>query len=207
VTSDRTISILFMIGSACFALGAVPGYAVAVGATGAGVTFFAGSLFFTAAACGQFLQSRRTSARGQRDKGWWAALVQLAGTLFFNASTLHALSGSLSATQQDQKVWRPDAYGSVCFLVASGLALAVFGRSWYSWRPHERPWWIAVANMTGSVAFGVSAVASYVVPDSGTVRNATLVNLGTFLGALCFLLGAYLLLPRRNSQPEVVVQR
>jgi hypothetical protein len=79
VTSDRTISILFMIGSACFAVGAVPGYAGAVGVTADGVTFFAGSLFFTAAACGQFLQSRRTSARRWRDKAWWAAVVQLAG--------------------------------------------------------------------------------------------------------------------------------
>ena len=52
--------------------------------------------------------------------------------------------------------------------------------------------------MTGSVAFGASAVASYVVPDSGLPRNATLVNIGTFAGALCFLLGAYLLLPRHD---------
>jgi hypothetical protein len=202
VTSDRTISILFMIGSTCFALGALPGYAGAVGVTADTVTFFIGSLFFTAAACGQFLQSRRT---GKRDKNWWAALVQLAGTLFFNASTLHALTSSLSVTEQDQKVWRPDAYGSVCFLVASALALAIFGRSWYSWRRRERPWWIAVANMTGSVAFGVSAVASYVVPDSGAIRNATLVNLGTFLGALCFLAGAYLLLPHSPAKRTLAV--
>jgi uncharacterized membrane protein YhaH (DUF805 family) len=181
-----------MVGSACFALGAVPGYADAAGATADGVTFFVGSLFFTAAACGQLWQSRRTIGRRWRDMNWWAALVQLAGTLFFNASTFHALASSLSVIEQDRKVWRPDAYGSVCFLVASGLALAVFGRSW---RRRERAWWIAVANMTGSVAFGVSAVASYVVPDSGAVRNVTLVNLGTLLGALCFLLGAYLLVP------------
>jgi hypothetical protein len=52
VTSDRTTSILFVIGSACFALGAVPGYEAAVGTTADGITFFVGSLFFTAAACG-----------------------------------------------------------------------------------------------------------------------------------------------------------
>jgi hypothetical protein len=205
VTSNRTISILFMIGSACFALGAVPGYANAVGVTADGVTFFVGSLFFTAAACGQFLQSRRASARRWRDKAWWAAVVQLAGTLFFNASTLHALTSSLSVIEQDQKVWRPDAYGSVCFLIASALALAVFGHTWYSWRPHERPWWIAVANMCGSVAFGAAAVASYVVPDSGALRNAMVVNLGTFLGALCFLVGAYLLLPRSPAKRTLAV--
>jgi hypothetical protein len=164
VTSDRTISILFMIGSACFAVGAVPGYAGAVGVTADGSRSCRITLF-TAAACGQFLQSRRTSARRWRDKAWWTAVVQLAGTLFFNASTLHAIASSLSAIEQDRKVLRPDAYGSACFLIASALALAVFGRTWYSWRPHEHPWWIAVANMCGSVAFGAAAVASYVATD------------------------------------------
>jgi hypothetical protein len=52
VTSDRTISILLMIGSACFAVGAVPAYAGAVGVTADGVTFFVGSLFFTEVASG-----------------------------------------------------------------------------------------------------------------------------------------------------------
>jgi hypothetical protein len=39
-----------MVGSACFALGALPGYVSAVGAKPDGVTFFVGSLLFTAAA-------------------------------------------------------------------------------------------------------------------------------------------------------------
>jgi len=55
--------------------------------------------------------------------------------------------------------------------------------------------------MCGSVAFGASAVASSVVPDSRMPRNVMLVNLGTFVGALCFLVGASLLLPRPSAQP------
>ena len=43
------IAILFAVGSLLFALGAVPGYASAVGARWDAVTFFIGSLFFTAA--------------------------------------------------------------------------------------------------------------------------------------------------------------
>ena len=198
MTRDRTISILFMIGSACFALGAVPGYAGAVGVTADGVTFFAGSVFFTTAALGQFLQSGQAGGRQRRDRDWWAAAVQLAGTLFFNVSTLLTLAGNLSTAQQDRLVWRPDAYGSACFLVSSALSLTAVPGGWRCWRPHDRPWWIAVLNMAGSVAFGASAVASYIVPDSGLPRNSTLVNLGTFTGALCFLLGAFLLLPRHD---------
>lgn len=81
--------------------------------------FFTGSLFFTAAGCGQFLQASQAGGLKQRDRGWWAALIQLAGTLF-------------------------------------------------------------------------------VVPGSGLPRNAMLVNIGTFAGALSFLVGAYLLLPRQT---------
>ena len=44
------IAVLFAIGSLLFALGAIPGYASAVGAEWDNVTFFIGSLFFTSAA-------------------------------------------------------------------------------------------------------------------------------------------------------------
>ena len=49
----------------------------------------------------------------------------------------------------------------------------------------------------GSVAFGVSAVASYVT-SSGQLLSVALTNLGTFVGAVCFLIGAVLLLPERT---------
>ena len=55
-------------------------------------------------------------------------------------------------------------------------------------------------NLLGSIAFGASAVASYVVPATGSLRNVELSNLGTFLGALCFLVGAVLLLPERTDR-------
>ena len=53
---------------------------------------------------------------------WWATVIQLAGTLFFNLSTYHALQTSLSTGQEDRLIWRPDVFGSICFLVASALA-------------------------------------------------------------------------------------
>jgi hypothetical protein len=40
-------------------------------------------------------------------------------------------------------------------------------------------------------------VAAYVVPASGDVWNAEVSNLGTLVGAICFLIGAILLLPSR----------
>jgi hypothetical protein len=49
------------------------------------------------------------------------------------------------------------------------------------------------------VAFGVSAVAGYISPATGQLRNAERSNLGTLIGALCFLAGALLLLPERTE--------
>ena len=40
-------------------------------------------------------------------------------------------------------------------------------------------------NLLGCLAFGVSAVASYVVPSTDSAVSLTLVNLCTALGALC----------------------
>jgi len=129
---------------------------------------------------------------------WWSTLVQFVGTLYFNATTFHALSVNLSVSQLNRLVWTPDALGSTCFLIASGLAWYEVCHATRCWRLGSLPWWITALNLLGSIAFGVSALASYVVPTTGLPVNATLVNLGTFVGALCFLTGAVLLLPERT---------
>jgi hypothetical protein len=189
-TAQWWVGALFIVGSTCFALGAFPPYATAVGATADGVTYFVGSLFFTSAAGLQF-------ALGGDRLVWWACLVQFVGTLFFNRSTFQALSQNLSAAEADTNVWRPDALGSIAFLVSSALACADVGW-WRAAAPYARDkdWWAAWLNMAGSVAFGISAAASYVITDSDTLRNAQRANLGTFVGAVCFLVGAVLILPR-----------
>ncbi len=49
---------------------------------------------------------------------------------------------------------------------------------------------IVSVNLFGCVAFGVSAVAAYVLPSTGDLVSATVTNAATFLGALAFLVGA-----------------
>ena len=205
------IAVLFAVGSALFALGAVPGYAGAVGARPDSITFFVGSLFFT---CAGFLQYRESvdsassaAARGLRKVfvwrpgqiDWWASGIQLIGTLYFNVSTGDAVRVDLTAQAAHQHVWRPDAIGSICFLVASGLAWFEVCHGWMAWSPRSISWQITSLNLVGSIAFGVSAVAGYIVPSTGQIRNVELSNLGTFAGALCFLVGAVLLLPERTA--------
>ena len=55
-------------------------------------------------------------------------------------------------------------------------------------------------NLIGSIAFGFSAVASYVVPSTGDVLALGASNFSTALGAACFLTGAILLLPAVSSR-------
>jgi hypothetical protein len=216
------IAVLFAIGSLLFALGAISGYANAVGAEWDNVTFFIGSLFFTSAA---FLTYREAVDAGSpvHNAGspahvggpsahrrffvyqpgridWWATGVQLVGTVFFNVSTGTATVANLSARAAHQHVWRPDAIGSVCFLVSSFLAWYEVCHGWAAWRPKEWSWWITLANLAGSVAFGVSAVAAYVNPVTGQVHNAARASTQTLIGAVCFFIGALLLMPERTEE-------
>lgn len=186
------IAILFMFGSACFAIAPLPFYLEAVGSTGDAITYFVGSIFFTTAAALQLWQADHRVA-------FWASLVQFAGTLFFNRSTFQALHQSLTATEADRHVWRPDALGSIAFLVSSALACFEVRRASTA-APRDTEWWGAWWNMIGSIAFGASAIASYVITDSGTLRNAQVANLGTFVGAICFFVAAWLVLPREPAE-------
>lgn len=184
------------MGSTCFLVGPLPGFAELVGLRADGAVFFVGSLFFTSAA---LVQWRGTPWASERT-AWWSASWQLVGTLFFNRSTWDALDAAAGSPHYDQVVWRPDALGSVCFLVSGALAWAVAGGSWRGRPPRTPPGRIAVVDMAGCVAFGLSAVTAYVVPSTAHEVDAVLAALTTCLGALAFLAGALLLLrPSRGS--------
>ncbi|WP_203907503.1 hypothetical protein [Rhizocola hellebori] len=208
------IAVLFAAGSLLFALGALPWYVEAAGIYLDNVTFFAGSLFFTSAAFLTYREAvdaaparlnpsrRRFFVWQPRRIDWWATAVQLVGTVYFNVSTASATMTNLSADAAHRHVWRPDALGSICFLVASGLAWFEVCHGWFAWRPRSWSWWTTLANLVGSIAFGVSAVAAYIDPVTGTLRNAQRANLGTLVGAVCFFIGAVLLLPERTADAE-----
>ena len=186
----------FIVGSALFIVGAVPGYLVMVGPVVDNLTFFIGSLFFTLAAFIQLNLSGRRPPRTTTNRpdrfDWWAAAIQFAGTLFFNLSTATALSASLGGTRTG---WRPDAFGSVCFLVASVLAVvATTGRD-ALWDPRARTWRSTWLNLLGSVAFGLAAIGAYPVPGTGAEFLTGWATVGTVAGGVCFLVAAVLTRP------------
>lgn len=197
------VAVLFMIGSGCFAAAAVPGFASAVPAGVPGVVFFVGSIFFTAAGLGQLGQAvrpgwseRRGSSRilRPRDIVWWACVVQSAGTIWFNLNTFEAMQAGLSVHEQNLRIWTPDMIGSICFLMASELAIWAVCRCALCIRHRNTPWLIAIVNMVGSVLFMLSAIAALVLPSTDSLLDASVANSGTCLGGICFFWGARLLL-------------
>jgi len=199
----------------------VPAYLNATGGWVDSVTYVVGSVFFTSASYCQLVQAQSPATtavdaasqyqrvpvrlRGWRpsDRNWLAAAVQFPGTLAFNVSTAAALTHNATAAESDRYVWRPDSVGSVLFLVSSAYAVLAVSRSFLSFEPRSFPWRIAWVNMLGSVLFMASAVASYVVPSTDAALSSHLATAGTFWGALCFLVGAALMLPawRRAVAP------
>jgi hypothetical protein len=78
-------------------------------------------------------------------------------------------------------------------------------------------WWSAAIQSVGTLLFnvdtfdamldglstghfGILAIASYVVPSSGSILDLAASNWCTVLGALCFFIGALLVLPRRHAK-------
>jgi hypothetical protein len=188
------MAVLFAGGSACFVVASLPGFVQLVGSAVAGVVYFVGSIQFTSAAAIQWL---KTSRRMRLD--WWAGAIQFAGTLFFNRNTYHAMQQGLDATSYDRLVWTPDVLGSICFLVASLLSYKQSSGGFFRRPRRGRESLIATANLVGSVAFGIAAIAAYWVPTSGSVVHLAAANGFTALGGLCFLVGALLLLPRASD--------
>jgi hypothetical protein len=188
MSRERWMALFFALGSTCFLIGPFPGYAQLVGAAADGVTFFVGSILFTA---GGALQSalafggRRSPGAGRA--AWLAAIIQSAGTLFFNVTTYQGMSTALSNSGYDRLVWRPDAFGSICFLVSGVIAYRASAR--HGWLPARgRPgWWEPGVNLLGCIFFGISAIAGYVVPSTGSIVDLAAANWNTSLGAACFL--------------------
>jgi len=131
-----------------------------------------------------------------RNYDWASAWIQWIGTIFFISTTLRTLLDATGSTDPSAtQIWRPDAVGSILFLVSSAIVLKPAVRRRRHRHARDRSWAIAAINMLGSIFFGISAVGAYVDPDTGQVANLGWADGGTFLGALCFLVGALLVLP------------
>lgn len=197
---------LFAIGSSLFAIGTAPGFAVISGAGATNLLCFVGSWFFTSAALIELRLSRASVAGPGATPSiraeWLSAATQFVGTLCFNVSTGAAMWAHRLPSRR-HLVWGPDAAGSVAFLVSGILGVMAVTLSVGFLQLKSRDWLAAWINMVGSIAFGASAAGAFITP-TGLTEDALLTNVGTFVGALCFLIAALLTLPKHFSPRHAV---
>jgi hypothetical protein len=194
---------MFAGGATCVLIAPFPGFMQLVGEHADAVTFFAGSILFTGGGAMQtWLAAPERHAGASGRAAWRAAIVQSAGTLCFNVTTYRALDTAISNPQYNRLVWRPDAVGSICFLVSGFIAYRASAR--HGWRPSRtgHGWWLAGVNLLGCVFFGIAAVAGHVVPSKGSVLDLAAANWNTVLGAACFLACAIATLVGGSSTEE-----
>jgi hypothetical protein len=195
---------LFAIGSSLFAIGTAPGFAMIGGAGATNLLCFIGSGFFTTAALIQLLLSRPSMSRSWKKPSVRAecisAATQFAGTLRFNVSTAAALWAHRIPARR-HFVWWPDAQGCVAFLVSGALGVVAVTLTVGLVEVKSREWLAAWIGMVGSIAFGASAVGAFIT-RTGVTEDTLLANMGTFIGALCFLIAALLMLPKRFSTAD-----
>ena len=186
---------LFAIGSTLFAIATIPGLSAIAGAGLTNLLCFIGSWFFTTAGWMQLVLSGPALRIG-----WLSAAAQFAGTILFNISTGASLWAH-AVKPERRLVWAPDATGSLAFLVSGVLGVLAVTAVVGLYELKSRDWQAEWINMFGCVAFGVSALGAFVT-ESGVTQDALLANLGTFIGALCFLVAALLVLPRKRSASD-----
>ena len=205
----------FAIGSLMFLLGSVgslyPDLAAMLGLTGRQVdlVYFAGSVFFTAAAYLQLFQAANVGefppVPGRlatsvfvgwkpRDIGWLGCFLQFVGTLLFNVNTYMAIGNAGDWLRQDLTIWQPDVLGSLLFLASGYLAFIETCHRHFAWRPGDLSWWVVSVNLLGCVAFIVSAGFAFVGPGGQTALAVTISVAFTLVGAIGFLTGSLLML-------------
>lgn len=184
---NRWIAVLFMIGAFLFALGCVLYLGAFQYDYVLDSVFFAGSIFFTAAASCQFYCSI-----GANKVVYVSALAQLFGTLMFNVNTFDAFF-DLGWIEQDVLVWTPNIVGSILFQISGSLVLKDICKKFWCWHVQSMAWWIGIINFAGCVAFLISAGLSFVMPAPTLPIFAIWATAFTLFGACCFFVSALLL--------------
>jgi hypothetical protein len=188
MTRLRWMALFFALGSTCFLVGPFPGYLQLVGEAADAITFFVGSVLFTiGGALQSWLAWPGRSSPGAGRAAWRSAVIQSAGTLFFNVTTFRAMDTAISNPHYNRLVWRPDALGSICFLISGVIAYIHSSR--HGWLPARsgEGWWQPAVNLLGCIFFGIAAIAGHVVPSTGSMLDLAAANWNTALGAACFL--------------------
>lgn len=223
------IGTLFAFGSLLFALASVlllsPELAATLSqsSTVGNAIYLAGSIPFTIAAYLQLYQAANAGAlpdeedqaEGRRkllgwkphDAGWLSCALQFVGAVLFNFNTYDALLSGLSWLQTDLLVWIPNFAGSVLFLASGYLAYIEICHHYWGWRPENLSWWIVFINLLGCVGFMGSALFAMTLPGPPVEWMDNVSLAFTLQGAICFFLGAVLMLPETVREEDAATKK
>ncbi len=218
------IGTIFAIGSVCFATASLLALLPQSPISEATINriFFAGSIPFTLAAWLQLYQAanvlpapgdnanggpphpvrRKLFGWNPKNIGWLSCALQFVGTLLFNVNTYNAMSTSLSWVEVDLVVWIPNLVGSVLFLLSGYLAFIETCHTFWAWRHASLTWWVVFINLLGCVGFMISALFAPVFSETPNPFATTVSLAFTLQGALCFFVGAILMLPETAIKAE-----
>ncbi|QDV18941.1 hypothetical protein Pan153_36020 [Gimesia panareensis] len=218
------IGSLFAVGALLFAAASALSLspdlasALSLSATDVNVIYFAGSIPFTTAAYLQLYQAANAGALPDEeedsesrrkllgwkplDAGWLSCALQFIGTILFNFNTLDALLPGLSWFETDLLVWIPNYVGSILFLASGYLAFIEICHYYWGWQPGNLSWWIGSINLLGCIGFMMSAFFAFTAPGP-EVDWIVMVSVAfTLQGAICFFLGAVLMLPETVREED-----
>lgn len=211
------IANLFMVGSALFTLGCILYFGNIKNEFVLDLVFFTGSIFFTSAAYCQLHQAtvlvdvaetwqqliHRELNYQPHHIAFLSAFSQFIGTLMFNMNTFDAFF-DLDWFAQDLLVWTPNILGSILFQISGCLAVYELCNRWWCWpefqQHHDIHWWIIFINFMGCVAFMISALLAFSLPESVSDMMVTWSTIFTLFGACCFFMGAFLMWPEMRLQ-------
>lgn len=215
--TNRVAAGSFVIGGSLFSLGALFAQLGIGTSHSIDVTYLVGGVFFSTGGYASVLQASNAPMvvdeggalsadrwrwwdNRPRNLGWLSATVLFGGTLLFAVSLVAAFANGLTVRQENTWIWVPDMLGCVCFLVSGHLAWLEVCHGRMGIRVHELGWWIVFVNQVGSWLFFLAGLAAYVRPVDSQSVNTGVANWGTFLGALCFVVGGVLQAFERPSR-------
>jgi len=223
------LAVLFLAGSALFAVGAAGSLTPALFggqwrmSLFAESCYFTGALLYTAATYGLLLEALNTdpdvvlngSAAQRRRFRWFLTspaeltrlevvipVVFLIGSVTFNYETTGAL-GHLLHLVPRLGLWQATMVGSVLFLLASALQFIEAAHGYLRLDLRNVSWWIGVAFVVGSVGFvagSLPGLGTPGLPDADLDAGALIVKAGFLAGSLAYLAGSYLMLPELVTQ-------
>jgi hypothetical protein len=199
-------AVSFVLGGSFFSLGAFLAQTGNDAARNIDLVYLVGGFFFSIGGYASVLQAGNAPTDIDQDGslsaarwrwwdprphnlGWLSAAVLFVGTLLFAVSLVAAFAQNLTVRQENTWIWIPDMLGCVCFLVSGHLALLEICQGRIGVRVHEIGWWIVFVNQVGSVLFFLAGLAAYTRPATSTALDLGVANWGTFLGAVCFVIG------------------